>query len=345
MEKGVTLADQPGHWSLRLYRPGDEDQIIGLFHRVFGKERSLAHWRWKFKDNPEGTQICLAVNDAGKIIAQYAGIPVRVTVDGTPFIFSQSVDSMVDRDYRRGLKKPGIFGRLFMKFAEEYGGDDGVTILWGFTTPEALRFGQRLLGYVALHQVVKLVRPVEGPPHLSPWQQLTELCRRVRFPIRQVNRFDAQVDRLWERCRTDLRIATTRDARYLNWRYADCPDVRYRLLVAGGTMGMPVLGIAVLRIGLVDQPVACLVDWLVPSGAKGVADQLLERCVEEGRLAGMKELHTWFPPSSPWQRHLLDRGFQPVETACMTVHPFTPTVPLELLNAHWYYTMGDSDHY
>jgi hypothetical protein len=29
----------------------------------------------------------------------------------------------------------------------------------------------------------------------------------------------------------------------------------------------------------------------------------------------------------------------------MTVHPFTPTVPLELLSAHWYYTMGDSDHY
>lgn len=110
-------------------------------------------------------------------------------------------------------------------------------------------------------------------------------------------------------------------------------------------MGIPVLGIAVLRIGLGDQPVACLVDWLVPSGADLVASQLLERCFEEARLAGMKELHTWFPPSSPWHRYLLDRGFQPVETACMTVHPFTPTVPLEFLDAHWYYTMGDSDHY
>lgn len=345
MAESVVVSVQHAGCTMRPYRPGDEAGILSLFRTVFEKERSLAHWRWKFLENPEGTQICLAVTDAGKIVGQYAGVPVRVTVDGTQFSFSQAIDSMVDRDHRRGLKKPGIFGRLFMKFAEEYGGDGRVTILWGFTTPEALRFGQRLLGYVALHQVVKLVRAVEGPPHLTPWQQLTVLCRRARCPIRQVNRFDAQVDRLWERCRPELRVATVRDTRYLNWRYADCPDVKYRLLLAGGTMGIPALGIAVLRIGLEDRPVACLVDWLVPSGAKVVAHQLLERCVEEARLAGMKELHTWLPPSSPWHRYLLDRGFQPVETACMTVHQFTPAVPLELLNAHWYYTMGDSDHY
>lgn len=110
-------------------------------------------------------------------------------------------------------------------------------------------------------------------------------------------------------------------------------------------MGIPVLGIAVLRIGLEDQPVACLVDWLVPSGAKVVAHQLLERCVEEARLAGMKELRAWLPPSSTWHQYLLNRGFQAVETDFIGVRSFTGAVPFALLDAHWYYTMGDSDIY
>lgn len=345
MAEGVTLAEQARPWAVRTYQPGDESQILELFRRVFGKERSLAHWRWKFRDNPEGPQVCLAVTDAGEIVGQYAGIPVRVAVDGKPYIFSQAVDSMVDPHYRRGLKKPGVFASVFNEFAKEFGGDGRVTILWGYTTPEALRIGQRLLGYVALHQVVKLVRSVEAPSHLTPWQQMAELFRRTRCPIRQVSRFDARADRLWERCRAELRVATVRDARYLNWRYADCPDVKYQLLVAGGTMGIPALGIAVLRLGWLDRPVACLVDWLVPSWAKAVADQLLGRSFEEARLAGLKELHAWFPRSSPWHQYLIERGFHAVEAACMTVRQFTPAVPLDLLNATWYYTMGDSDHY
>jgi hypothetical protein len=345
MAESIGIAERPRSLTIRLYQPGDERGIMELFHRVFEKERSLAYWRWKFQGNPEGAQICLAVTDAGEVVGQYTGIPVRVTVDGRTLTFSQAVDSMVDASYRRGLKKPGVFANLFMKFAEVYGGQDRVTILWGYTTPEALRVGQRLLGYVALHPVMKLIGPVEDPPHLTPWQQMTELWRRSWCPIRQVGRFDRRVDGLWERCGRELRVATVRDARYLNWRYADCPDVQYRLLVAGGAFGGPVQGIAVLRLGWMDQPVACLVDWLVPSAARGVADRLLGQCFEEASLAGMKELHAWFPPSSPWHRFLLDKGFQAFEAACMTVRQFTSDVPLELLNFHWYYTMGDSDHY
>ncbi|MBZ0168965.1 hypothetical protein MELA_02087 [Candidatus Methylomirabilis lanthanidiphila] len=336
---------QPRPWSIRLYQPGDEVQIVGLFQRVFGKERSLAHWRWKFMDNPEGAQICLAVTDTGEVIGQYAGIPVRVMVDGQILTFSQSIDSMVDAGYRRGLKKPGVFASLFERFADTYGGRDGVTILWGYTTPEALRIGRRLLGYLALHRVVKLVRSVDSPARLSPWQQMSEAWRRIQCPIHPVRRFDAGIDRLWEQCRPELRVATIRDARYLNWRYADCPDVQYRLLMAGGTMGTPPLGMAVLRLGWEGQPVACLVDWLVPWKNMAAAERLLQRSFEEAGLAGMKELHAWFPPSSPWCRYLRDKGFQSIETACMTVRQFTPTISLELLNAHWYYTMGDSDHY
>lgn len=346
MAEELTLTAQRRDWSIRPYRQGDEGRILELFHRVFGKERSVAHWQWKFRDNPEGAHIHVVETEAGEIVGHYAGIPVRVTVEGRSFVFSQLVDTMVDRDYRRGLKKPGMFAQLFMKFAEDYGGYDRAAIMYGFPIPEALRIGQRLLGYVPLHRVAKLVRPVGGAPRRTPWQQIVDLPHHVRVRVRQVARFDALVDRLWEECRRELRVATVRDARYLNWRYADCPDVKYRLLVAEGIIGSSPQGIAALRLDSLGQGVGFLMDWLVPLRAKVAADQLLKRSLEEAELAGLKELHAWLPPSSPWHQYLLDRGFQVADVKyCLVARTFTPDLPLEFIHPRWYYTMGDSDIY
>lgn len=346
MAEELTLAEQRHDWSIRPYRQGDESQILELFHRVFAKERSLAHWRWKFRDNPEGAHIHVVETEAGEIVGHYAGIPVRVTVNGKVFIFSQLVDTMVDQAHRRGLKKPGMFAHLFMKFAEDYGGHDRAAIMYGFPTPEALRIGQRLLGYVPLHRMVKLVRPVGGVPHRTPWRQMVDLLHQIRVRVRGVDRFEPSADRLWERCRRELRIATVRDARHLNWRYADRPDVRYRLLVARGVMGTSLQGITVLRLDSLGQGVGYLMDWLVPLSAKAAADQLLKRSFEEAELAGLKELHAWLPPSSPWHRYLLDRGFRAVDAEYFFVaRTYTPELPLEFVDPRWYYTMGDSDIY
>lgn len=346
MAEELTLAIQQRHWLIRPYRQGDEGKILRLFHRVFGKERSLAHWQWKFRDNPEGAHIHVVETEAGEIVGHYAGIPARVIVEGRSFVFSQLVDTMVDRDYRCGLKKPGMFAQLFMKFAEDYGGHDRAAIMYGFPIPEALRIGQRLLGYVPLHQLEKLVRPVEGVLYRTPWRRAMDKIHQVLVRVRDVDRFDASADRLWEECRRELRVATVRDARYLNWRYADCPDVKYKLLTAKSIMGTSPQGIAVLRLDSLGQGAGFLMDWLVPLRAKVAADQLLKRSLEEAELAGLKELHAWMPPSSPWHQYLLDRGFQVSDVKYFLVaRTFTSDLPLEFINLRWYYTMGDSDIY
>jgi len=338
----VTLATQSGQWTIRPYQEGDEGQIVDLFNRVFGKNRSLAHWHWQFRDNPEGKQIVVAVTGAGKVVGHYAAIPVRVTVDGRPFIFSQIVDSMVDRDSRRGLKRPGISTSLLTRLTQDHGAHDRAAVMYGFPTPETQRITQRLNGF-AYHRALKLVRVVDGDLRRTPWQQMGDLWDRARFGVLRVNRVDASVDRLWERCCGELRVATVRDARYLNWRYADCPDVTYRILVAKGLMTSSVQGLAVLRLGCMDQPIACLVDWLIPTEAEAAADRLLVRSLQEAKSAGMKELQAWLPASSPWHLHLLDCGFRAVEDQGIGIRSFTPAIPVEFLQKHWYYTMGDSD--
>lgn len=346
LTEGLTVDAQRQHWSIRPYRRGDEDRILKLFHRVFGKERSLTHWRWKFQDNPEGACIHVVETDTGEIVGHYAGIPVRVSAEGRSCVFLQLVDTMVEQGYRRGLKKPGMFAQLFMKFAEDYGGEDRAAVMYGFPIPEALRIGRRLLGYVPLHPVIKLVRPITGAPGSIPRTRLVDLLQHVRIRVRQVTRFDASADRLWEQCRRELHVATVRDARYLNWRYADCPDAKYTLLSAENTMGSSLRGIAVLRLDSLGQGVGFLMDWLVPIGDKLAADHLLKRGDEEAESAGVKELQMWLPASSPWYRYLLDRGFQVADTQYVLVaRTFTSNLPLEFVNPRWYYTMGDSDIY
>ena len=59
-------------WTIRRYKPQDEERIIALFHEVFGKHmgktESIKHWNWEYINNPiDRIEILLAIYD-NKII-------------------------------------------------------------------------------------------------------------------------------------------------------------------------------------------------------------------------------------------------------------------------------------
>lgn len=91
---------EPAEYSVRAYAPGDEAAIQRAFSGVFGVERSLAEWRWKFLAPPRGSRILLAFDGAGELVCQYAAIAVDVAV-GAPKRAAQIVDVFSRR--RRGL--------------------------------------------------------------------------------------------------------------------------------------------------------------------------------------------------------------------------------------------------
>lgn len=328
--------------SIRPFKPGDEHQILTLFKKVFGADRSLEHWRWKFQDNPAGCNIYVAVSEGGEIVGHYAAIPAIVARGNERYVFSQVVDVMVDPEFRRGLKKQGIFARVMKGMETAYGVPDRVAVGYGFPTPEHFQIGQRLVGYNALHPVLKLTKGLASGRSRSG--RLLGMLWNLSLKVHQVERFDPLVDQFWERCRHELPLAIVRDARYLNWRYAGHPDVSYRLLIAARRG--EVVGVAVLRIGWLGQSIAALVDWLVPEGAPGVAEALLDRGESLAGEAGMEEIQAWFPSYSAPFRLLLSRGYRSEPTLYSLVcRTYTSSLPLEWLRDHWYYTMGDSDIY
>ncbi len=325
---------------LRPYRPGDEEGILALFRRAYGKEYSMARWRWKFCQNPAGWQIILALTEAGEVVGQFAGLPVRAANNGRPYLLSQAVESMVDPCHRRGLKNPGLQVKLVRRFFEEYMGPDTGAMLYGFPIPV---FRRLLVGTglgTVLHRVMELKRGLIG------WHwNLRGRPASLRYHVRQVSRFPSGVDELWQRCQAELPLAIIRDARYLNWRYGDCPDVAYVKLLATDWWNGRVVGVAVLRFGWEGWPVALLVDWLVPGQPRELAEAMLLHCHACAADSGQVRIKAWFPTYSPQFQLLKASGYRPTPIDhVLMVKSFHSELSSDWLQDHWYYTMGDSDY-
>ena len=327
---------------LRRYQPGDEAGILSLFRTVFGKERSPAYWQWQFRDNPAGQQILLAVTDGGEIVGQCAGIPVSVAIGNRTYAFSQMVDQMVHPRFRKGLKRPGLQLALFLDFFREFIGPGRGDMVYGFPIPEYERLIARLARTLVLQPVTGLVRELSEGSEGS-----VAKTSHWRYRISRVDRFDRSVDRLWERCRPNLPLAVIRDARYLNWRYADCPDGCYTLLLVTDRWTGAPEGLAVLRQGLLeapDAPLTLLMDWLVPAESSTLARALLAQCHSVAVAAGRPRVRAWFPEYAREYRLLEQLGYCREPTMYnLTANFFNDEITVEWARSHWYYTMGDSD--
>ena len=339
------------HCTLRLYRPGDEAGILALFQEVFRKPRGLAHWHWKYRDNPAGPIFAaVAEGEGGRIVGHYATIPAWARVGGHPCQMVQVIDSMVAPDYRQALKKPGVFVRLALFFYEsiyrmqaaEPEKSNTPALQWmpyGFPNDPHLRLGQRLIGYSPLAPVGSLAALTEELGRRLPrgWEA-------AAYEIRVTSGVDGSVDGLWRRCVDELPTATVRDQTYINWRYRDCPDQTYKILLAENHFTRELEGLAVLRVGWQDRPVVVIADWLVPGRAQGAAAALLRAAFETAVAEHCDEIVAWFPAHFAISIDLVTLGFRPVPTEYwLVVRPVGHPVPPEMARPTWYYTLGDSD--
>lgn len=337
MGKELTSVE-PASWAIRPYRPGDEPQILALFHRAFGIERSADYWTWKFGLNPLGRQIVLGVTPEDALIGHLAGIPLRVQAEGRPVVFSAIVDLMVDPRYRRGLRKTGVYQTLLGALIERVAGEDRAALMYGIPIRSSNRLGQALHGFTDLYPMTRVVRslPPEGAALDRP--------ARWRYEIRPVKAFEAWMDRLWARCRADFPLCTVRDSQYMTWRYLQCPHIRYHPYVLWDRWLGRAAAVAVLRLEWQDQPLATVVDWLVPRGDTRAARALLAHLEGVAREHGLGELSAWFFPTGPEHRFLLGHGYrEEVMEFPLAARIFTPALSWEWAVRHWYFTMGDSD--
>jgi len=166
----------------------------------------------------------------------------------------------------------------------------------------------------------------------------------LKEEVEVVRRFDARVDRLWDRLSPRFTLAVRRDARYLNWKYAEPPHVRYTMALL--RRGDEVEGYVVYRHlrepqGRVTQIVDLMAD---PSDERGI--KTLARWVDrEARMDDSDKIRCYVT-NAAFRRVLRRSGYFVVKSGIdLTVKVNAVPVPKGFYESadEWHFTLGDGE--
>jgi hypothetical protein len=326
--------------TIRPYQPGDEQAILSTFNRIFARAdpafvpRTIEHWHWLYSDNPCGARVMLAVEDGGEVLAQYAGLPVRARLGGRDVLFCQAVDSMSARDERPGLARRGLFSACCEAFRAAWSGEgeDRHVFVYGLPAANAWRVGRAQLGYGFLREGLVHVLDVRGAASAGG-----------DVEVREVERFGAEADELFERVAREHEALVVRDARYLNWRFAAAPSRAYVSAIAW--VGGRAAGLAVWRRGTFeDQDGGLVCEWLVPADEPRAAQALLAWLVRRTQARGATHLFALAAPHSREWLGFQQAGFRVRRARNLwAAHSHVRAHSLRWFARHFHVTFSDTD--
>ena len=276
----------------------DRPAIARFIKEAYGARaqyKLAPHWTWQFIDNPfwhpqgDEVPIWIAV-DGDRVVGQVAVQNALLEVEGKTREAGWAVDIMILRSHRgKGIGhrlheavacNVEILMSLSMaeasrRMAERHGCVtlEGVHQLTRWVRFEAASVRRYMLLRTAKHRSAHAVARLSCnvfqfhrlfPRLANPLLRLRDFLRRPRrrpgaTSIVELDCFGPEIDDLWTRTRGDYPVIFPRDARFLNWRFVDCPDLRYRCFVAkraGRAVGYVVLR----RAEPVELPQGIIVD-------------------------------------------------------------------------------------
>jgi len=315
----------------RSYQPGDEREIIRLFHMTFRKRKSLSRWRWEFLENPYGkAHIVLLESDKAGILGHYGGIPIRFNFQGEVIPVCQIADVMIHPAFR-GRATLERLVRAYIRNSR----DDGVKLLYGFNGDVVARSNRRFFGAE--------VAPV------SEWVREIPRSQVLREPaddgpeVSPAARFDTQTDALWERIKGSYPFAAVRDNYYLNWRYSHRLDRDYALYQAADPSSGQLVAIAVLGVSESDGLILELLSDL--NDGEAIAT-LLQASIAHFSRAGKLRVRAWLSARGKLRTCAQAAGFRPLDSGLyLNLLSLDDSLSAAALKEDFYYTLGDYDMY
>lgn len=330
---------------VRAYRDGDEEQILPMFQRSFYVSRSLDRFRWEYHENPYGNRtISEAFAEDGRLVAHYAGYPVRFysEVRGEPRLYPalQVGNTMTEPSVRHVGRGPtSLLGRTVRHYYARFC-EGQVAFNYGVNTGNIQRFSMSFVGARRLEPLPYHVRDPRAPvPVPRPW-----LARLAGYRIERFAHFDERWDELFRRVRGAYRLLVERDARYLEWRYARCPDAEYVLWAVFRRSRL--VGWSVFRHRGDRGERLAWGDALFDPRHPAALPLLLRHVLAAPEHRSAELVETWVTGRPAWwSERVRALGFEsrpePQDLGFVFV-PFEVD-PEEDFRAALYYTMGDSD--
>ena len=302
--------------------------------------------------------------DQGEIVGEVGSIPVRFQCGKETFPAAQTCDVTILPDYQ----KEGAFFRLYGESAKEHIGR-GILFVYGFSIPKTLQISTTLLGYHPVCPVRRWVLILNPGPYIAK-RFRSPLLGRLAGPlgrrlvrrrlrrmhrrggdgiVTEVLRFDERFDRFWEERRNDHEIMVVRDSEYLNWRYADHPMGRYRILASFS--GDRVRGFIVLTTAVDEVRRGFIMDLMVDPAEKEVFDPLLAAALDFFQREKIDHVSLWLPERDLFGKEFERWGFVRKDSPHHLIARWTerpaPAVDPDYLTTseNWHFTLGDSDYH
>ncbi|MBW1754584.1 MAG: GNAT family N-acetyltransferase [Deltaproteobacteria bacterium] len=346
-----------GALELRAMNGSDADLVA--FRECFecnGTPRRLDVLRWQYADNPTHELVVhLAVSDE-RIAAIYAVQPGFVRVRGAVRLAAQSVDTLVDADFRGH----GLFTKMAEAAYERVRELDGAFV-YGFPNGNSAPgfFGK--LRWRSLDPVPFLVRPLRtaflaSKLPLGRWlRRLPDLRVPIRGPelpasyeLRPVTVLGPELDALWQRFATNVTVAVDRSAEYLRWRLTKTGE-QYQCL---GVFDQAQL-VAFCAYTTVDKHggrIGYVIELLHEPGAHEVGAALLVECLRRMAADGADAVLAWSFRHSPNAKAYSTGGFVTLPERLRPIELHFGVRPLDdsLSNVvgdrrNWYISYCDSD--
>lgn len=242
----VTQSKRKIPTTIRLLEPDDRDDMIRLYKKTFGHPmgptENEQHWVWEYENGPDGPALVFVCEADHKVVGAHGNLPLRFKVGEQTVIASSSFDSMVDSDYR-GLGAFSGVVRAFQSAAYER----GICLSYSFPNANSFPIHVKRMGRTSIEGYIVLRRPIRRrhllrKGGLQLWVWMFKSLARARFrgaKLVQVDTFDARFDALWEAAKGQVQVGIVRDSRYLNWRFAQKPELEHMTYVyqENGTIG------------------------------------------------------------------------------------------------------------
>ncbi len=206
--------------TVRPYSEGDEFAINDAFNRIFGCNRSIEEWVWKF--SVEGArEASVGAWDGEKLAAHNGGLPAAFMVGGRRVLSLQGVDtfSLAALDRRRDWKSAWLDVMDF--FAEVIASEVQAPLLYGFTGPNSIGHMVNRCRWDAAEprRIPLLTREVGSGGTRTLGSRL--------YVARSIGDVESALDQLWEKVRHRYTSAVVRDANHARRRFSGHPTVRY----------------------------------------------------------------------------------------------------------------------
>ncbi len=332
----------------------DAERMLALWGSGLSHHgKPAAKLAWYYRDHPEGTPLVLMLRQAG--LAAPIGVAAtgmrRMALGPRELKAGAMVDFVVLPGHRT------LFPALFLQKAIVKRALEAHDLLFGLPNPKSVAAILRA-GYRRVGERVRRVRVLRFAPYLARFlprwlaaptglaaDRAFRLAERLRVVMARgfrgawSDRPDARFDDLWIRARDPDVLTGVRDARFLAWRFADCPLGRHRFFTLESRADGRLAGYAVCETTDHTMQVR---DFLVDPSRDGAWRRLWAELSIEARAQGCASLSVELLGSERLHRRLAAAGF--VERGEQPVYAVLPAAMQALADAgRWYLTDADDD--